>query len=334
MSTLSGIFPNAITPSVNLPVDPEQQAQLRRQKEAAVFSPVGATEASAAGQNRAGERPARQDSQKDSRPGNARTQTSAQPEGRRETVTANRNEATAKTDTVATEEAGRSQSTQTHSRAESDTGDRPAAREQSAIDQQRLEEELQTIRELAQRDREVRNHEQAHQAVGGQYAGAMSLTYTTGPDGKRYAVAGEVSIDISPVPGDPQATMDKAERIRRAALAPAEPSVQDRAVAAQAAQLEIEAQAELRQMEREAREAAEQEGEESRAINEESDQRAESASRNEKPEEDDREQVEEETRERQNQLLDSTREITDRALVVQQYRQTGNTIGDNLDFLV
>lgn len=316
MSTLSGIFPNAITPSVNLPVDPEQQAQLRRQKEAAVFSPVGAAESTAAGQNRAGERPARQDSQKDARPLDRQSEQPASPN------TGNGANARVATDRPSSaDEASRSAPQQ--------------AGEQNAIDQRRLEEELQTIRELAQRDREVRNHEQAHQAVGGQYAGAMSLTYTTGPDGKRYAVAGEVSIDISPVPGNPEATMDKAERIRRAALAPAEPSAQDRAVAAQATQLQIDAQAELRQMEREAREAAEQDSEESRSIsNEEDEQRAEAANRSEESEEDGRDRAEEDARERQNRLLDSTRDITDRALVVQQYRETGNTIGDNLDFLV
>jgi len=319
MSTLSGIFPNAITPSVNLPVDPEQQAQLRRQKEAAVFSPVGATEATAAGQNRAGERPARQDSQKDARPANREAERPASSNVSEEANTR-----------VATDEPTRPRSADETSRSAPQQ-----AAEQNAIDQRRLEEELQTIRELAQRDREVRNHEQAHQAVGGQYAGAMSLTYTTGPDGKRYAVAGEVSIDISPVPGNPEATMDKAERIRRAALAPAEPSAQDRAVAAQATQLQIDAQTELRQMEREAREAAAQDSEESRSISsEQDDQRAEAANRSEESEEDGRDQADEDARERQNRLLDSTRDITDRALVVQQYRESGNTIGDNLDFLV
>ncbi|WP_189608986.1 putative metalloprotease CJM1_0395 family protein, partial [Saccharospirillum salsuginis] len=299
MSTLSGIFPNAITPSVNLPVDPEQQAQLRRQKEAAVFSPVGATEATAAGQNRAGERPARQDSQKDARPANREPERPASSNAAEESNTR-----------VATDESTRPRSADEASRSAPQQ-----AAEESAIDQRRLEDELQTIRELAQRDREVRTHEQAHQAVGGQYAGAMSLTYTTGPDGKRYAVAGEVGIDISPVPGNPEATMDKAERIRRAALAPAEPSAQDRAVAAQATQLQIDAQTELRQMEREAREAAEQDSEESRSIsNEESEQRAEAANRGEESEEDRRDRVDEDARERQNRLLDSTREITDRAL--------------------
>lgn len=105
--------------------------------------------------------------------------------------------------------------------------------------------EEQKLLELSKRDREVRAHEAAHAAVGGRYAGAPSLSYETGPDGRRYAVAGEVSIDVSPVKGDPAATMKKADIIYRAALAPAQPSAQDRNVAAKAAQMKIEARAEL-----------------------------------------------------------------------------------------
>lgn len=107
------------------------------------------------------------------------------------------------------------------------------------------EQELQQIQKLEARDREVRVHEQAHQSAGGQYTGAASFTYQRGPDGLRYAVGGEVSIDTSKVEGNPQATLEKAEVIRRAALAPAEPSAQDRQVAATASQMKLEAQAEL-----------------------------------------------------------------------------------------
>lgn len=107
------------------------------------------------------------------------------------------------------------------------------------------DEEKAQVDELKQRDREVRAHEQAHAAVGGAYASAPSYEYETGPDGNRYAVGGEVSIDVSPISGDPQATIQKMEVVKRAALAPAEPSPQDRAVAAQADQTRLKAQAEL-----------------------------------------------------------------------------------------
>ena len=75
------------------------------------------------------------------------------------------------------------------------------------------------------RDAEVRAHEMAHLVVAGQYARGMSFTYETGPDGKNYAVAGEVGIDTSPVNGDPQATIEKARVIQRAALASPQPSL-------------------------------------------------------------------------------------------------------------
>lgn len=108
------------------------------------------------------------------------------------------------------------------------------------------EEEQAEVRKLKQRDQEVRRHEQAHKASAGQHAsGGPSFEYTTGPDGKRYAVGGEVSIDTSEVSGDPQATIAKMQQIQRAANAPANPSSQDRAVAAQAAAAERAARAEL-----------------------------------------------------------------------------------------
>ncbi|NWO08320.1 MAG: hypothetical protein HLX50_22200 [Alteromonadaceae bacterium] len=106
-------------------------------------------------------------------------------------------------------------------------------------------DQLKELTELKARDREVRAHEQAHQSVGGQYAGSMSFSYERGPDGAQYAVGGEVSIDVSPVQGDPQATIEKMRVVRAAAMAPAQPSGQDRAVAAQAMQTMLQAQAEM-----------------------------------------------------------------------------------------
>ncbi|HNW34138.1 MAG TPA: putative metalloprotease CJM1_0395 family protein [Candidatus Ozemobacteraceae bacterium] len=106
--------------------------------------------------------------------------------------------------------------------------------------------DLAVINELKTADREVRDHEAAHVAAGGNYVrGGANFTYTTGPDGKRYATGGEVTIDTSPVPNDPQATVTKMETVRRAALAPAEPSGQDRQVASSAAREEGAAQLEL-----------------------------------------------------------------------------------------
>lgn len=112
------------------------------------------------------------------------------------------------------------------------------------------EAEQRQVEDLQARDREVRAHEQAHLVVAGPYArGGPTYTFQAGPDGQRYAVGGEVSIDTAPIPGDPAATIRKAQTVRRAALAPAEPSAQDRRVAAAATQLEIQARQELREQE-------------------------------------------------------------------------------------
>ncbi|MBW8191248.1 hypothetical protein K0504_09385 [Neiella marina] len=119
---------------------------------------------------------------------------------------------------------------------------RQAEREQT--DQQQAIEQ-QEIDALEARDREVIAHEQTHSAVGGQYAGAPKYSYERGPDGVLYAVSGEVSIDVSPVPNDPVATIRKMRQIQAAATAPAEPSAQDRRVAQEAVQLIAEAQAQI-----------------------------------------------------------------------------------------
>jgi len=84
-------------------------------------------------------------------------------------------------------------------------------------------------------------------AAGSLSQGGASFEYQSGPDGGRYAVGGEVSIDTSKVPNDPAATIAKAQRIRRAANAPAEPSSTDRSVAASAASMEAEARKQLAQ---------------------------------------------------------------------------------------
>ena len=108
--------------------------------------------------------------------------------------------------------------------------------------------EKQQVSELKQRDAEVKAHEAAHlAAAGGLAQGGASYEYQKGPDGQNYAVGGEVSIDSSPVHGDPEATITKAQQIRSAALAPASPSSQDYKVAASASQMEAEARQELAQ---------------------------------------------------------------------------------------
>ncbi len=108
------------------------------------------------------------------------------------------------------------------------------------------QQDQQEISQLKQRDSEVKAHEQAHLSVAGGFAvGGASFTYQTGPNGIRYAVGGEVSISTSPVQGDPAATLKKADAIRRAALAPANPSTQDLKVAGRATSMAGKARVDL-----------------------------------------------------------------------------------------
>jgi len=103
----------------------------------------------------------------------------------------------------------------------------------------------QSIETLAATDRRVRAHEAAHLAASGGLAqSGAKFDLVKGPDGRMYAVGGEVQIDVSPG-RTPEETARKAEQIRRAALAPMDPSAQDYRVAAQAAQMLAQAQQEL-----------------------------------------------------------------------------------------
>ena len=125
--------------------------------------------------------------------------------------------------------------------------------------------EYKEVQDLKLRDRQVRQHEQAHVAAGGAYVtGGPTYSYTRGPDGRQYATGGEVQIDSAPVADDPAATIRKMQVVRSAALAPAEPSAQDRAVAAEAAQTENQARADLREQQN-AERASEERGESPRA---------------------------------------------------------------------
>lgn len=106
--------------------------------------------------------------------------------------------------------------------------------ESTRSDEQASRAAREEIRKLEARDAEVRAHEQAHAAAGGAHTGAPNYKTERGPDGRTYAVDGEVAVDVSAVAGDPQATLLKMQQVKRAALAPANPSAADRAVASKA----------------------------------------------------------------------------------------------------
>ncbi len=127
--------------------------------------------------------------------------------------------------------------------------------------QQLSSEEKKQVEQLKRRDVEVKRHEQAHKSVAGQFAsGGPSYEYQTGPDGKQYAVGGEVQIDTSEVSNDPQATIQKAQQIKRAALAPKDPSSQDRQIAAEASKMEAKARQKLTELKQEEKQLYNQNG--------------------------------------------------------------------------
>jgi rRNA maturation endonuclease Nob1 len=105
-------------------------------------------------------------------------------------------------------------------------------------------QEKRVVNELQARDTEVRAHEAAHEAAGGGLAGGASFSYEKGPDGKMYAVAGEVPISFKEGK-TPQETIANARQVKAAALAPANPSPQDYAIANSATMMELKAQQQL-----------------------------------------------------------------------------------------
>lgn len=107
------------------------------------------------------------------------------------------------------------------------------------------QQQLLQLQKLKRRDQEVRTHEQAHLSAAGRYAqGGATFTYQKGPDGGSYAIGGEVGIDVAKE-STPEATITKMQAIKRAALAPANPSGADKRIATQANATESKARQEL-----------------------------------------------------------------------------------------
>lgn len=135
------------------------------------------------------------------------------------------------------------------------TGQEPAAQqarpgERTTADGRSLEDPQirQAVEKLKQIEVKVKAHEAAHKAAGGNLASSATYSYSQGPDGRSYITGGEVQIDMSPG-RTPQETINKMQQVIRAALAPADPSGQDRAVAAQAANQMAQAQQQKMQAE-------------------------------------------------------------------------------------
>lgn len=112
------------------------------------------------------------------------------------------------------------------------------------------DDEQRRVEKLRQRDRKVRSHENAHAAAAGPYKrGGTRFSYKTGPDGKQYAVSGNVSVDMGSE-STPEATIAKMKTVQRAAIAPQDPSAKDRATYSAAVRREMNARQALREEKR------------------------------------------------------------------------------------
>ena len=162
------------------------------------------------------------------------------------------------------EEANPEKAGENASGKEEDQQSAETEQQESKDPRQLTEADLARIRQLTLTDTQTRLNEEAHVRVGGQYASSPAYDFETGPDNRQYAVSGEVTFNSTPIAGNPEATIRKLAVVKRAALAPAEPSPKDRAVATKATQGITQAQAQLRtdQLREEAKRASEQAQEE------------------------------------------------------------------------
>jgi hypothetical protein len=139
-----------------------------------------------------------------------------------------------------------SSSSEVSDSAETTRSNNAEQQRQQAAQRAQQQAEQKMIQELQARDREVRTHEQAHVTAGGSLViSGPSYTYQRGPDGRAYAIGGKVQLDVSEVANDPEASLQKSEQIRRAALAPMDPSPQDMKVAASAGQMAARARLDI-----------------------------------------------------------------------------------------
>ncbi|MCL1115857.1 MULTISPECIES: putative metalloprotease CJM1_0395 family protein [Pseudomonadati] len=143
------------------------------------------------------------------------------------------------------QQAVQAESNQTNEQSDAEKAAEHAEKQVKAQQQKQVQAEQQIISELSKRDIEVKTHEQAHKGIGGMFAQSPSFSYEKGPDGKRYAVDGEVQIDVGVIKGDPQATFNKMQKVYAAAMAPNQPSSADIRVAAEAVQKMNQAKAEM-----------------------------------------------------------------------------------------
>ncbi len=109
--------------------------------------------------------------------------------------------------------------------------------------QQLSEEEQKEIEKIRKNGRNIKRQELVYRAIVGNHVkGAASFEYDLGPDGIKYAVAGHTTIDTRPVINNPEASIRKAQAIKRTKL--------DRSVAVEVEKMEREARLEIKEEQR------------------------------------------------------------------------------------
>ncbi len=97
------------------------------------------------------------------------------------------------------------------------------------------------IEQLKSRDKEVRTHEAAHTTNPELIKiGSAQFDYTIGPDGKAYATGGKVTLSTGNSK-TPEEALSKAEALKKASMAPGDPSPQDLQALNSAVAMEFEA---------------------------------------------------------------------------------------------
>lgn len=96
---------------------------------------------------------------------------------------------------------------------------------------------------MQDKSNEIKRHEERHSVALRDVDSDAKPQYKEeqGPDGRKYAVAGEVNTNVVPVPGNAKATEKKADAIYRSAMHDEKRSKEDNQVARQAMQMKQEA---------------------------------------------------------------------------------------------
>jgi hypothetical protein len=111
----------------------------------------------------------------------------------------------------------------------------------------------QQTKALKSREAAVKQHEAAHLLAGSGITSGLSYTYQQASDGSSYAIGGQVTLNMQEG-ATPEETIQRAQKMRAAALAPSSPSAQDQDLAMMAMKMEAQAREERAEKQKEVQE--------------------------------------------------------------------------------